>query len=282
MLAALVAAAGAQWCELDLILEGSTAVHRYVNGAPDGDGRLVEIGRAARFRAGLRLGMTAPPASGLERLAGQLLDHLLLARRLREQAAFLRSALDASDVAVLLFDAGGSIVYANPTADRLLSHQTEAGLTVGEGGGPPQPLFNLLCGVVEMLVDSSEEARGWQGSLALSDGTVLRCELVRVRPEGEAPSSHAAVLAHLHRAAGLPELHVDVFAGRHGLSPREAEVLHLLVLGHAVNEVAEHLGISPHTVRDHVKNLYRKTGASSRNELLRSVASSTATRPLTE
>ena len=62
--------------------------------------------------------------------------------------------------------------------------------------------------------------------------------------------------------------------------PREAEVLRLLVLGHAVNAVAERLGISPHTVRDHVKNLYRKTGSSSRNELLRRVAADTASAPL--
>jgi DNA-binding CsgD family transcriptional regulator len=282
MLAALVATAGASWAELDLVLEGTTAVHRYVNGVPEGDGHLLDVGGAGRFHAGLRLGTTAPPAPGLERLASQLLDQLLLARRLQEQAAFLRSALDESDVAVLLFDGGGSIVYANPSADRLLSHQTEAGLTVGECGGPPQPLFNLLCGVVETLVGGSDDMRGWQGSLALSDGTMLRCELVRVRPEGETPSSDAAVLAHLHRASVLPELHVDGFADRHGLSPREAQVLRLLVLGHAVNEVATHLGISPHTVRDHVKNLYRKTGASSRNELLRSVASSSATGPLTE
>ncbi len=277
MLGGLAAAADARWCELDLILDGATAVHRYTDGRRDGDGVTLELTFPGRFRAGLTLGTTAQPGQGFERLARQLLDQLLLARRLQEQAAFLRSALDASDVAVLLFDRGGAIVYANPSADRLLSHQTEAGLTVSEGGEPPQPLFNLLCTVVENLVAGAQDASSWQGNLALSDGTRLRCELVRVRPEGEAPTAHPAVLAHLHRASMLPELGVDAFADRHGLSPREAEVLRLLVLGHAVNAVAERLGISPHTVRDHVKNLYRKTGSSSRNELLRQVASDTAT-----
>jgi DNA-binding CsgD family transcriptional regulator len=32
--------------------------------------------------------------------------------------------------------------------------------------------------------------------------------------------------------------------------------------------MADELGISPHTIRDHLKNLYRKTGTKGRNELL--------------
>jgi DNA-binding CsgD family transcriptional regulator len=32
--------------------------------------------------------------------------------------------------------------------------------------------------------------------------------------------------------------------------------------------MAEELGISPHTVRDHLKHLYRKTDTKGRNELL--------------
>ncbi len=280
MLAALTAAVDAHWCELDLTLDGTNAVHRYSNGRREGPGVSLEIVRLGRFRAGLTFGTTSPPADGLESLACQLLDQLLLARRLQEQIAFLRSALDASDVAILLFDRGGAIVYANPSADRLLSHQTEVGLTVGRGGGPPQPLFNLLCSVAEGLVDGSQDDSNWQGSLALSDGTMLQCELVCVRPEGGTLTSHPAVIAHLHRASLLPELQVDTFAGQHRLSPREVEVLRSLVIGHTANEIAEQLGISPHTVRDHVKSLYRKTGSSSRNELLRRVASDTATDPL--
>ena len=31
--------------------------------------------------------------------------------------------------------------------------------------------------------------------------------------------------------------------------------------------MAEELGISPHTIRDHLKHLYRKTGTKGRNEL---------------
>ncbi len=52
------------------------------------------------------------------------------------------------------------------------------------------------------------------------------------------------------------------------ISPREQQVLDLLVLGRSVPEIAEAIGRSPHTVHDHVKALHRKLNASSRGELI--------------
>lgn len=51
------------------------------------------------------------------------------------------------------------------------------------------------------------------------------------------------------------------------LSGREREVLSLVGRGMRTNEVATLLKISPHTVRDHLKNIYRKLDVSSRAEV---------------
>lgn len=48
------------------------------------------------------------------------------------------------------------------------------------------------------------------------------------------------------------------------LSPRELEVLRLVSLGTGTVRIAEQLGISPHTVRNHVRNLREKLGADSK------------------
>ncbi len=48
------------------------------------------------------------------------------------------------------------------------------------------------------------------------------------------------------------------------LSPRELEVLHLVSLGDGTLRIAEQLGISPHTVRNHVRNLREKLGANTK------------------
>jgi DNA-binding CsgD family transcriptional regulator len=52
------------------------------------------------------------------------------------------------------------------------------------------------------------------------------------------------------------------------LTDREQGVLELLILGHSVRVIAEQLGRSAHTIHDHVKNLHKKIGASSRGELI--------------
>lgn len=51
------------------------------------------------------------------------------------------------------------------------------------------------------------------------------------------------------------------------LSRREREVLVLLLRGYSVEEMSRSLFVSQHTVRDHVKSIYAKTGATSRAEL---------------
>ncbi len=52
------------------------------------------------------------------------------------------------------------------------------------------------------------------------------------------------------------------------LTQREQAILDLLIDGNSVREIAESIARSPHTVHDHVKNLHRKLGASSRGQLI--------------
>jgi DNA-binding CsgD family transcriptional regulator len=52
------------------------------------------------------------------------------------------------------------------------------------------------------------------------------------------------------------------------VSPREWQVLERLRGGHRVSTIARELAISPNTVRNHLKALYRKLGVRSQGELL--------------
>jgi PAS domain S-box-containing protein len=66
------------------------------------------------------------------------------------------------------------------------------------------------------------------------------------------------------------------------LSPREAEVLSLLVAGDRVPTIADRLHISQHTVRNHLKSMYRKLDVGTQAELIefiRSLASAAAEQP---
>lgn len=53
------------------------------------------------------------------------------------------------------------------------------------------------------------------------------------------------------------------------LSPREVELLRLVAEGLLYKEIGEQLGISPHTVHTHIKNIYGKLHATDRSHALR-------------
>lgn len=59
----------------------------------------------------------------------------------------------------------------------------------------------------------------------------------------------------------------DALALHYGLSPRETQVLHQLVLGRSAESIGAILGISPNTVRSHVGNIHGKLGIQSRDQL---------------
>ena len=50
------------------------------------------------------------------------------------------------------------------------------------------------------------------------------------------------------------------------LSPRQMEILNLVAKGFSNKEIAEIIGVSPVTVKDHVAKIFQSIGASTRTE----------------
>jgi DNA-binding NarL/FixJ family response regulator len=72
--------------------------------------------------------------------------------------------------------------------------------------------------------------------------------------------------------AGSNDL-VPILLESYGLTERETEVVLLIARGLATKEIARELCISAHTVNDHVKVIFTKTGVASRGELVASLFS---------
>jgi DNA-binding CsgD family transcriptional regulator len=64
----------------------------------------------------------------------------------------------------------------------------------------------------------------------------------------------------------------DLLCRAYALSHRERGLVELLVAGFDTRTIAERLIISPHTVQDHLKSVFEKTGIHSRRELLAKLA----------
>jgi DNA-binding CsgD family transcriptional regulator len=76
-----------------------------------------------------------------------------------------------------------------------------------------------------------------------------------------------------HQSQPVPVLSADAprltrFIEDNALTPREADILKKIIRGASNKEIAEQSFISPHTVRNHIYNIYRKTGIRNRFQLL--------------
>jgi DNA-binding CsgD family transcriptional regulator len=115
--------------------------------------------------------------------------------------------------------------------------------------------FEVCEGVIELSVYRERGANG------LSAGKLR--ELAALSMPLAAAFERQAVLLGRSRKIGAPTRG----APRASLSPREAEVTEMLLIGCSSEAIALRLGISRHTVKDHRKQVFRKLGVGTLAEL---------------
>ncbi len=104
---------------------------------------------------------------------------------------------------------------------------------------------------VDAVVRAREQLDDWSMMLRSLQET-LAPQVLEAEPPIGLPSNPLAALPEEQRAM---------------LSPRETEVLLALVTGSSTRDLSSQLFISEHTVRNHLKAIYRKLGVHSRTEL---------------
>jgi DNA-binding CsgD family transcriptional regulator len=111
------------------------------------------------------------------------------------------------------------------------------------------------------IARTHEAPAGAHALLRMADDRWAAIEAARLEGRDD---GHVAVTVRSATGAETFALLCRAYA----LSPREREVVAALVAGLDTRAITEQLFISPHTVQDHLKSVFRKVGVASRRELL--------------
>lgn len=106
-------------------------------------------------------------------------------------------------------------------------------------------------------------------TVRLVSASPFRAELITARRLSDELVTVNLVPLNEQLYSGLIQARVNALSERARLSPRERNVLGLLLMGRTLDDVAVAEGISARTAKFHQQNLLRKLGADSRTDLFR-------------
>jgi DNA-binding CsgD family transcriptional regulator len=184
-------------------------------------------------------------------------------RRLASRRAELAALLDAIPEAVLMFDAQGGLVHANPRAAELF------GMPGSMGSGSQvrteaQRMAWTLAASAQRSAAAATAAGTQTNREVRADGRVYR--LRGTLATGWSPAGEPGVLVTAAYELVNPLTDLEL-RSRFGMSAREIEVARLVANGLSNAEVAEQLGVSYFTARNHVERLLSKLGVGNRSRV---------------
>ena len=109
---------------------------------------------------------------------------------------------------------------------------------------------------------------GARGTFSRHDPAELLSKCIRVVHSGEIWANKQQMSYLVELIASTPAVHAVDANGMNLLSARELEVVRHLSAGLTNREIASQLGLSQHTVKNYLSNIFEKLGVSSRVELL--------------
>ena len=187
-------------------------------------------------------------------------------RRLAARRAALTALLDALPEAVLMYDGAGALVHANPRAAELFGTPGSS----GPGANVRTEAQRLAWTMAAAAQRSIGETKA-DGQRMTEANREVRAHgrLYRLRgmlTSGWMPGGEAGVLVTAAFELVNPLTDIEL-RSRYGLSAREIEVARLVASGLSNNEVADKLGVSYFTARNHVERVLAKLGVGNRSRV---------------
>jgi DNA-binding CsgD family transcriptional regulator/PAS domain-containing protein len=183
----------------------------------------------------------------------------------------LAEVMDRLPAGILLLDTSGRVVFSNHSADRILARGDGLGLVRdmlrAEDADADAALQRCIA---EVLAAPPGSKAGGMAIVPRSTAAVPYPISVTQLLPGE-PIRFAVAAAIVNDPESSSEPAAELIRSLHGLTPAEAELVGILARGHSLEAAAERRGVSIHTVRSQLKQVFQKTGTSRQGELLQLV-----------
>jgi DNA-binding CsgD family transcriptional regulator len=166
---------------------------------------------------------------------------------------------------VLVIDRAGRVT-ATPAAERFLSDLGDPGHGWRAGHDLPIAIHVVLGALRQTLAPESDADLRLVPRLRVRarSGRWLSLHAAQSEDELGRPGEQTVVIAPAH-----PEEVAWLGVAAYALSPREEDVVKLVVGGLSTRQIADRLFIAEHTVQRHLSNIFEKVGVRSRRALVK-------------
>jgi len=128
----------------------------------------------------------------------------------------------------------------------------------------PASVYNVAAQL--LAVEQGVDAHPALARTHLADGFWLALRTARLSPDQPPASGAATIVVTIEEASAAER--IELFGRAFGLSAREYELLGLLATGSDTRRMAREMSLSEHTIQDHLKSIFAKTGAHDRVTVL--------------
>ncbi len=166
---------------------------------------------------------------------------------------------------ILVLDYRGWVLHYTAPAERWLRELEDLGPGWREGE-LPVAVWTVVGALRRALKPETERYRASVPRLHVRarSGRWLTLQAARSEPHSGGPGETVIVIEQ----AGSREI-AWFNTAAYGLSPREREIVELVMRGASTRQISTSLYISEHTVQKHLSNVFEKVGVRSRRELVK-------------
>jgi len=187
----------------------------------------------------------------------------------------LSGVLDRLATGIVVVDANLKIRFKNAAADSLLSGTDALSVQGGQLVSPLRETGKTLRAMVDGVIEGDpDETPAAVISIprALGQPPLDLLTMPLSDEHGARDPGPPAAVIFLFDSDAHGDRIPDILMSLYDLTPSEARLVELLVIGRSLTQAAAALGISRETARTHLKHVFQKTGAERQVDLVRCIA----------